>query len=77
MKTREDLLLIGRLFGAPNSQLKEIFNLTQIDDFSQTGKVSQEYTKSLRAAAVGMVGSGHVSTVEVNDAFFDIFCNLS
>tara|TARA_B100001167_G_scaffold112429_1_gene69193 strand:- start:160 stop:1140 length:981 start_codon:yes stop_codon:yes gene_type:complete len=76
MKTREDLLLIGRLFGAPNSQLKEIFNLTQIDDFAQTGKVSQEYTKSLRAAAVGMVGSGHVSTVEVNDAFFDIFSNL-
>ena len=76
MSTKEELLLIGRLFGSPNSQLNELFNLTMIEDFSQVQEITPDYANKLRAIVVGMVGSGHVSNVAVNSIFLDKFSNL-
>ena len=71
-----EVLLIGRLFGAPNAQLIELFNLRQIDDFAPAGNLTRETAKKLRAMAVGMIGSGHVSAVAVDGAFLDDFPSL-
>ena len=76
MSTKEELLLIGRLFGSPNSQLNELFNLTMIEDFSQVQEITPDYANKLRVIVVGMVGSGHVSNVAVNSIFLDKFSNL-
>ncbi len=76
MPEKAEALLIGRLFGAPNAQLNALFNLHQIDDFAPADDIPGATAKKLRAVAVGMVGSGHVSTVAVDGAFLDAFPSL-
>ncbi len=76
MPKKAELLLIGRLFGAPDAELKELFELRQIDDFTPVQDLPGVTAQELRAVAVGMVGSGHVSTVAVDSAFLDGFPSL-
>ena len=76
MPEKTEALLIGRLFGAPNTLLNELFTLHQISDFVPAGDIPRETAKKLCAVAVGMVGSGHTSTVAVDGAFLDTFPSL-
>ena len=76
MPEKAEALLIGRLFGAPNAQLNELFTLHQTSDFDLAGVIPRGTAEKLRAVAVGMVGSGHVSTVAVDGAFLDTFPGL-
>ncbi len=76
MTDNAEALLIGRLFGAPNDQLSKLFRLRQVDDFGPAVSLPDDTAARFRAVAVGMVGSGHVSTVAVNSDFLDRFPNL-
>jgi lactate dehydrogenase-like 2-hydroxyacid dehydrogenase len=76
MLEKAEVLLIGKLFGAPTAELNELFNLSQIDDFAPAAELPLETSEKLRALAVGMVGSGHVSSVAVDGAFMDAFPSL-
>lgn len=73
MPSKADRLLIGRLFGAPETQLDEIFQVHRIDDFGPVPGFTEELTGKFRAGAVGMVGSGHIDSIVVNDAFLARF----
>ena len=75
MSNKPDLLLIGHLFGSAIDSLREVFELTVIDDFTQLPLQGTDM-RSLRTVAIGMVGSGHISTQAVNAEFFDLFPQL-
>lgn len=76
MPKKAEVLLIGRLFGAPDARLDELFQLSRVDDFTPVEDIPPARAEKFRAVAVGMVGSGHVSSVAVNGAFLDRFPNL-
>ena len=75
MTTKTPLLLIGCLFGSTTAQLAEAFELEQIDDFYQPVGNRVDPSK-LRCVAIGMVGSGHISRVAVDDEFLGQFPRL-
>ena len=72
---RTPLLLIGRLFGTCLDELRERFDVTVVADFTARFE-SVIDANSLRVICVGMVGSGHISTLAVNAAFLDRFVCL-
>ncbi|MDA9976137.1 2-hydroxyacid dehydrogenase [Alphaproteobacteria bacterium] len=76
MPSKPDLLLIGRLFGAPETRVDELFKVHQIEDFAPVPKFAAEMAGKFRAVAVGMVGSGHIDSVVVNEAFLARFPRL-
>lgn len=75
MTDKTALLLIGRLFGSTTGQLRDRFNLTQIEDFEALNNGELD-TNGLRAVALGMVGSGHITDSAVDAAFYDRFPKL-
>jgi lactate dehydrogenase-like 2-hydroxyacid dehydrogenase len=76
MPSKPDLLLIGRLFGAPETRVDELFQVHRIEDFAPVPKLAAEMAGKFRAVAVGMVGSGHIDSVVVNEAFLARFTRL-
>ncbi|MEM7250302.1 MAG: 2-hydroxyacid dehydrogenase [Pseudomonadota bacterium] len=75
MDAKVPLLLIGRLFGNTTDTLASRFDLVQTPDFSTPPHTLIE-TANLRALAIGMVGSGHISYQAVTDAFLAQFPRL-
>ena len=69
------LLLIGRLFGATIRRLEEAFDLVTIESFDAL-EASVPAPRDLRAIAIGMVGSGHITETAVDAAFFSRFPRL-
>jgi len=76
MPSKPDLLLIGRLFGAPETRVDELFQVHRIEDFAPAPEFAAEMAGKFRAVAVGMVGSGHIDSVVVNEAFLARFPRL-
>ena len=76
MPSKPDLLLIGRLFGAPETRVDELFQVHRIEDFAPVPEFAAEMAGKFRAVAVGMVGSGHIDSVVVNEAFLARFPRL-
>ena len=76
MPSKPDLLLIGRLFGVPETHWDELFQVHQIEDFAPVPELVAEMAGKFRAVAVGMVGSGHIDSVVVNEAFLARFPRL-
>ena len=76
MTSKKDLLLIGRLFGAPEIKLDELFHVHRIEDFAMVPEITEETALKFRAIAVGMVGTGHIDSVVVDDPFLARFPNL-
>jgi len=76
MPSKPDLLLIGRLFGAPETRVDELFQVHRIEDFAPVPEFAAEMAGKFRAVAVGMVGSGHIDSVVVNKAFLARFPRL-
>ena len=75
MTDKTPLLLIGRLFGSTTEQLKSRFALCEIDDFDSS-RDAQFGVEHLRAVALGMVGSGHITETAVDGKFYDRFPRL-
>ena len=76
MPSKPDLLLIGRLFGAPETRVDELFQVHRIEDFAPVPEFAAEMAGKFRAVTVGMVGSGHIDSVVVNEAFLARFPRL-
>jgi lactate dehydrogenase-like 2-hydroxyacid dehydrogenase len=76
MPSKANLLLIGRLFGAPETQLDALFHVHRIEDFTPVPRFTEAMAEKFRAVAVGMVGSGHIDFVVVDDAFLARFPRL-
>ena len=75
MTEKTPLLLIGRLFGATTGQLEARFSLSVAEDFADLQTLGLDLT-AVRAVAIGMVGSGHITGTTVDGAFFDRFPRL-
>jgi lactate dehydrogenase-like 2-hydroxyacid dehydrogenase len=76
MPEKADLLLVGFMFGAAEARLDTMFRVHRIEDFAQAHDLPAETAGKFRVVSVGMVGTGHTSTVAVNGAFLDCFPRL-
>lgn len=75
MTRKTPLLVIGRLFGSTTNQLRERFDLTEVDDFDAI-RDEEVGAARLRAIALGMIGTGHPTELSLDGAFFDRFPRL-
>jgi len=73
MTSSTELLMVGTLFGKPNEQIAERFKVYGVPDFTVPVASTGIDTSTLRAVAVGMVGTGHIPGVPVDGAFLDQF----